>query len=245
MANPTPTTARTPVDAAPAAAGPEDGLLLLTVGLAITSVAAVLVLTGPGALPVGCVGAALTLRLTANGQYVWATIRGHARPNAVTWLLWGLIPLIAAAAQAGESTRAAAVSVALAAGPLVIAVVAVARVRAPHFTCCSVVCTGVAAAGVVLWQVTDDPLLAIACCIAADAAAAMPTLWKAWRDPTSEYPAPYVLTVLSMLVTLLALDSLTVLAWAFPVWILTVNALVLVVSSSGPESRRRPAAFRR
>ena len=213
-------------------------MLLLTVWVAITSVAAVLVFTGPGALPVWWVGAAIALRLTANGQYVWATIRGHARPNAVTWLLWGLIPLIAAAAQAGESPRAAAVSVALAAGPLVIAVVAMARVRAPHVTCCSLVCAGVAAAGVVLWQVTDDPLLAIGCCIAADAAAAMPTLWKAWRDPASEYPGPYVLTVLSMLVTLLALDRLTVLAWAFPFWILTVNALVLVVSSSGPASRR-------
>ena len=60
------------------------------------------------------------------------------------------------------------------------------------------------------------------------------SLWKAWRDPASEYPAPYVLTVLSMLVTLLALDRLTVLAWAFPFWILTVNALVLVVSSRRP-----------
>jgi hypothetical protein len=242
MAIPTasnPMTVRTPADAAPpATARSGDGLLLLTVGLAITSVAAVLVLAGPGALPVWCVGAAIALRLTANGQYVWATVRGHARPNAVTWLLWGLIPLIAAAAQAAESMRVAAMSVALAAGPLVIAVVAVARVRAPHVTCCSGVCARVAAAGVVLWQVTDDPLLAIACCIAADAAAAVPTLRKAWRDPASEYPAPYVLTVLSVLVTLLALDRLTVLAWAFPFWILTVNTLVLVVSSSGPASRR-------
>jgi hypothetical protein len=159
-------------------------------------------------------------------------------PNAVTWLLWGLIPLVAAAAQTAESPRVAAVSVALAAGPLVIAAVAVARVRAPHVTCCSGACARVAAAGIVLWQVTDDPLLAIACCIAADAAAAVPTLWKAWRDPASEHPAPYVLTVLSMLVTLLALDRLTVLAWAFPSWILTVNALLLVVSSRRPASRR-------
>ena len=230
-----PTTARLLPGAAPTAAGrSEAGPLLLTVGLAITSVAAVLALVGPGTLPVWCVGAAIALRLTANGQYVWATVRGHARPNAVTWLLWGLVPLIAAAAQIGESPRAAAVSVALAAGPLVIATVAVARVRAPHVTGYSGVCAGVAAAGVVLWQVTDDPLLAIACCIAADAAAALPTLRKAWRDPMSEYPAPYVLTVLSMLVTLLALDRLTVVAWAFPFWILTANALVLVVCCRRP-----------
>jgi hypothetical protein len=236
---PTRTTARTrPAPASTAAVRSGAGLLLLTVGLANTAVAAVLVLTGPGALPVWCVGVAIALRLTANGQYVWATVRGRARPNAVTWLLWGLIPLIAAAAQIGESPRVAAVSVALAVGPLVIAAVAVARVRVPHVTCCSGVCAGAAAAGVVGHLPQDDPLLAIACCIAADAAASLPTLWKAWRDPASEYPAPYVLTVLSMLVTLLALDRLTLLAWAFPFWILTVNALVLVVSS------RRPAGCR-
>ena len=236
---PTPAVVRTQPDPAPTTAAPSGaGLLLPAVGLAITAVAAVLVLTGPGALPMWCVGAAIALRLVANGQYVWATVRGRARPNAVTWLLWGLIPLIAAAAQVGESPRAAAVSVALAVGPLVIAAVAVARIRAPHVTCCSGVCAGVAAAGLVLWQVTDDPLLAVACCIAADAAAALPTLWKAWRDPASEYPAPYVLTVLSMLVTLLTLDRLSVLAWAFPFWILTVNAVVLVVSSRRPAGRR-------
>jgi hypothetical protein len=60
------------------------------------------------------VGAAIALRLTANGPYVWATIRGHARPDAVTWCCEAPIPLIAAAAPVNESPRVATVSVALA-----------------------------------------------------------------------------------------------------------------------------------
>ena len=45
-------------------------------------------------------------------------------------------------------------------------------------------------AGIVLWQLTANPVLAVLFCIIADLFASLPTLVKACVDPSSEYPLP-------------------------------------------------------
>ena len=53
---------------------------------------------GPFPLPGWWVAVAVVLHLASNAQYAVAVVRRRARPDIVTWTLWGLLPMVAVAA---------------------------------------------------------------------------------------------------------------------------------------------------
>lgn len=167
----------------------------------------------------------IAIRLVGGTQYAWGVLVGKARPNPITWFLWGLTPLIAffAQLQNGLSTQAG-VLLALATTPLIISAIALIKYRSrEHFTPFSITCGGLALLGIVLWQITDIPELAIVFSIVADIFATLPTLQKAYHDPASEYAWPYMLSMISMVIALLAIREWSFLVYAFPLYMLCIN----------------------
>ena len=53
----------------------------------------------------GFIAVAILLRLMGGGVYLISTLRGKAKPNIVSWSLWGLTALIAFAAQICKGRR--------------------------------------------------------------------------------------------------------------------------------------------
>ncbi|HEU5186888.1 MAG TPA: hypothetical protein VFT87_00105 [Candidatus Saccharimonadales bacterium] len=170
------------------------------------------------------------IRLISGGRYAWAVTKGRARPNPITWLLWGLTALIALAAQLqnGFSTESV-VLLALAASPLLIFGISVAKQGIKHhLTPFTIVCGSLALLGIILWQLTAQPTVAIWFSIAADICATLPTLQKAYKDPSSEYAPPYLLSMGSMALTLLTIQTWTFTNYAFPLYILCINVALFV-----------------
>jgi hypothetical protein len=203
-------------------------------GLLLIALAAVILATSkPPLLPAIFVIVAIAIRVGAGAQYTWGVYKGRARPNAVTWLLWGITPLIAFVAQIHHGAGPeSAVTLVLAIGPLVVAGVTVLRDRtASQLTPLTTTCAAFAVVGLILWQVTKNPVLAIAFCIIADAFATVPTLAKAYRDPRSEYATPYYLSVSSMVVTLYAVETWTFTTYAFPLYMLIINVILFVFAT--------------
>jgi len=128
----------------------------------------------------GFIAVAVLLRLMGDGGYLISTVRGKAKPNIVSWSLWGLTALIAFAAQLCQGGGLEIlVTLAIAAGPL--AVTAAAVLKGAHslrLTRLDVWCLALALAGIILLVRTDDPLLALLMSIAADIFASMPTVVK-------------------------------------------------------------------
>lgn len=180
-------------------------------------------------LPVWFVGFSVAIRLLGGAQYAFGVLRGKARPNPITWFLWGLTPLIAFFAQVAEDglSGQALVLLALAATPLVVCVLALIKHNTrQHFTPFAITCGLLALMGIILWRVTKMPSIATAFSIAADIFATLPTLQKAYRDPDSEYPWPYALSALSMGITLLTITEWTFVVFAFPLYMLAVNVVL-------------------
>ncbi|SRR6266498_1543474 len=179
-------------------------------------------------LPTWFVVFSVIIRLWSGTQYAWGVLRGKARPNAVTWFLWGLTPLITFFAQlqygwSGQSF----VLLALALSPLVICTIAF--IKSPgryHFTPLSITCGLLALLGIALWQITSVPELAIVFSILADIFATLPTLHKAYYDQGSEYAWPYMLSMFSMVITLLTIHEWIFAVYAFPLYMLAVNAVL-------------------
>lgn len=191
-------------------------------------------------LPIWFIYVATLLRLSGGAAYIRATIRGEAKPNPVSWLLWSLTPLISFFAGLSDGFDALLiVTFATGISPLLVFFIAITRnPRSLQFDTLNVSCFIIAVAGIGLWTITDHPLLAIALAIAADIVSALPTLAKLIRHPYSEYAPTYMLSAISMMLALLAAETLSPLATVFPIYVLLMN-LAIVGLIISVRARRR------
>lgn len=182
-------------------------------------------------LPAWFIFVAITIRIYGGFGYIWGVLKGKAKPNPITWFIWGLTPMIAFAAQLQEGVGYEAwMTFALGAGPLCVFLLSLFKSRSSsHFTVFNIGCGVIALFGIVLWQLTNNPLLAIVFSIVADIFASIPTIRKGYRHPHSEYALPYLLSIISMIITLLTVSNWTFATYAFPLYMLLIN-LVLFTS---------------
>lgn len=169
------------------------------------------------------------MRLFSGALYLASILIGRAKPNPVTWFFWGLTPLIAFAAQVSSGFSVdALVTLTLSLGPLAIFLTAFIKHRKLwKFTTSTFVCALLAALGVVLWQITDDPVLATIFSIFADISASMPTVIKSYLKPETECAVPYLISMASMATTLLTINDWSFTNYGFIVYIFAINFTIL------------------
>ena len=119
----------------------------------------------------GLVGVADTL------PYVRDTVRGRTRPHRGTWLIWGILAIVVCVSQRAEG---ASWSLVLTAVVFALAI----RHGEGGVTVVELSVVAVACAGIAGWFLAREPLVAVACVIAADLSAAAMMTPKAYRDPT-------------------------------------------------------------
>ena len=182
---------------------------------------------------IGTAGAAVYLR---------DTIRGTTKPNRVTWLLWAVAPLLAAAValNAGAGLRALPTFM-VGFMPLLIFIASfhnsasVWKVRRVDYAC-----GAVSVVGTIVWLITRNGVLAISAAIAADFLAGVPTLMKSWTHPETETVHSYIGALISMVVVLLTVDRWTFDVVAFPLFVACMATVqsILVGLEPGPRLRR-------
>ncbi|MGA7719479.1 MAG: hypothetical protein WCB33_26580 [Bradyrhizobium sp.] len=164
-------------------------------------------------------------------SYVRAILKREATPNRVTWLLWALVPLIAAAAQwragVGISTL---VVLSVGAGPACVVLASFVRGtgswRLGPF---DYLCGACSLAALALWAITGDPVTAIVLSILADAAAALPTLRKAWLAPATEDRRAYLISLVGMALGIFSVQEATFTAYAFNAYLVAVSGLLVLI----------------
>lgn len=192
-------------------------------------------------LPIEFIFVAAAMRLVGGASYLRATIKGVAKPYPLSWLLWGITPMIAFAAELRAGVGLSAlVTLALGVSPLLVFIVAMIKNhRSFTVDLLNGLCCLVAIVGIVLWYVTDEPILAISFSIAADICSAVPTVRKIFRLPYSEYVPSYLISVGSMVITLLAVQQWSFVAVAFPVYVLVINLLIVALIFNVRKQQRR------
>jgi hypothetical protein len=185
-------------------------------------------------LPNWLVFVAVALRLCGGLAYVYDIVAKNARPNPITWFSWSLAGLVAFTAQLAEGVGIQSLTtLAIGLSPLAIFIASLAKSRdASSFTATNIVCGILAVTGIVLWVVTDNPILAIVFSILGDIAGGVPTITKAFNRPDSEPKKPYLFTMASMVITTLTIDHWVFAAYAFPIYIFCINFLILALAYS-------------
>ena len=165
--------------------------------------------------------------------YLYETIIGKAKPNRVTWLLWGLFPMIIFAAQRAQGVEGLSwASFVAGFTPILILLASFLNKEAYWKTePRDYYLMAAAVAGIVLWALTDNPILAILFALVADLLAGLPTVIKSYRHPETESWIAYAISTLGFGIGVLAIQTFTFENYAFICYLFLMNGLLALLAS--------------
>jgi len=187
------------------------------------------------------IGAAI--QLVGILSYTRTTLQGITRPNRVTWLMWSIAPLVAAAAAFASGVTWAAVPVFMSGfAPLLVFLASfVNRNSFWKLTAFDYLCGLLSLFALVLWWLTKNPNLAIVFAMAGDGSAAVPTLVKGWTHSETETLAPFATGIVNAISSFFAIRVWNFASYAFPVYLTVLNVLLVFIISWRREPMRPPS----
>ncbi|MBU3978085.1 hypothetical protein KKE68_00090 [Patescibacteria group bacterium] len=92
-----------------------------------------------------------------------------------------------------------------------------------------ILCLLIALAGIVIWQTTKDPSLALYASIAADFTGMLPAIIKTYKYPHTEIWSFFLLDVFAAIFSLLAVKAWTVQEFSYPLYIMIINSIMVLL----------------
>ena len=163
--------------------------------------------------------------------YLYCTIKGTVRPNKMTWFFWGLFPMIAFAAQISQGIGFIA-WVTFVSGLTPFLIVAAASFNPDAYWKIQkrdYLFVMVAIVSVVLWQITDNPNLALTFALIADILVSMPTILKSYTNPETEDWHAFALSSAGFFLALLSVQMWTFENYAFVVYLTIMNVAIMLM----------------
>ncbi len=149
--------------------------------------------------------------------------RGTTKPHPFSWIGFALMLGITFCAQLFTGAGAGAwVNGVSALGVLGIAILSFSRGE-KNITTFDWICFGSAIVAIVLWRLTDNPLLAVIIVTLADTISFAPTYRKAFFKPHEETLSLYVLSILKYFISIFALTSFNLTTALFPIALVVSN----------------------
>ncbi|WP_375001583.1 hypothetical protein [Aeromicrobium sp. CTD01-1L150] len=146
----------------------------------------------------------------------------------MSWFLWAAVPIVGFMAQLDEGVGPPAVlTLSIGVGPLIVFLASFVNPRSVwRLTKFDLWCGALAVVALMVWLGLGEAATAVLFAVAADAAAAIPTVRKAWRAPVTESPVVYVLSGLNGVIALLTIREWNPATYAFPVYIVCLTAIL-------------------
>jgi hypothetical protein len=174
------------------------------------------------------IAAALAVIIGSVGSvlYVSSVLKKQVRPHIFSWIIWGIIMVIAAAIQFKEGAGAGAW--ATVSGGIVCFIVAGLAVRfgEKNIVRSDWVALGLALCAIPIWLLTSNPVVAACWITFIDSMGIYPTFRKSWADPWREDLTVFFLWGVSTAFSVVAIESFSVATTLYPVYILIANSAI-------------------
>lgn len=180
--------------------------------------------------------AAAVFQLFGGYAYIRATIKGHTKPNRVSWALWGAAPLISTVIIFHEGIVSWAVLPVFMAGFIPVLVLLGSYFNKQAYWelhAFDYVCGAMGVISLVLWLWAEQPVIAVVMLVMTDCFAALPTIRKAWSHPETETAMVYLAAMFGGIAGLVNLSELVVIEFAFPLYLALINLVILVAINRG------------
>jgi len=166
---------------------------------------------------------ATTIGLIGYIPYFRDMFRGTTKPHVFSWFVWALLTGIAFFAQLAEGGGAGAwVTGFTSLCCLTVSIFALTRGE-KNITRLDWVCFLGALSGIVIWQLTSNPLYAVLIVIGVDGLAYVPTFRKAYHKPFEETVVTYALDALKYAIGIMALESYSLTTWLYPAFLILAD----------------------
>lgn len=158
----------------------------------------------------------ILIGIVSYSLYFRGIFRKQIRPDAFSWLTWGILAAVTFFAQyvsgagAGMWITGFTALMCTAIGMLAIWY----GYGKPKLI--DAISVAGALAGLILWWYADDPLLAVLCVIFVGAIGFVPTFYKAYRAPGEEGLSTFAMNTLKFVVALFALEAFTPTTYLYP-----------------------------
>lgn len=162
--------------------------------------------------------------------YLLAVARGTTKPNVATWFIWaGVGALLVASYWAAGARTSIWVPLSCFLGPLVTAFVSL-RYGEAAFSRFDLLCIAAAAASVVLWILSGNPVVALILNVVIDGLGALPTVRKSWTSPESEDRTAWALFCAANAINFIAIEAWTIAGALYPIYLflMTLGMNVLI-----------------
>jgi len=171
----------------------------------------------------GLLGVADTL------PYIRDTLRGVTRPHRGTWLIWGVLGVVVCLSQRADGASWSLVMAAVQAlTTVIIFVLAIPRGEG-GLSRVDAIMIAIAAGGVTGWVVADEPIVATACVVAADAIGVALMVPKTYRDPDSETLTTFALASVAAVLAAAAVAEPDPSLLLYPVYYCLANGLLALL----------------
>ncbi len=151
-------------------------------------------------------------------------LKGNTKPHAFSWLIWGLVQIIAFFAQISKGGGAGAWLVGVG-GLACLSIFVFALFRGEkEIVLLDKVSLVLALIGIVLWAITSNPLNAVILAVIVDALGFVPTYRKAYKKPKEETLITYFLSGLGFAISISALQAISLTTVLYPISVVITNS---------------------
>jgi hypothetical protein len=173
------------------------------------------------------------LAIVAVIPYIYGVFTSTVRPERASWFVWTALIAVSLVSQIAAGGGE---SLGLVVGDLIatVIVLAVSLFKGTGgLTRFDLSCLVLAAIGIIVWQISSQPIVAIVAVVFADMIGSLPTIRKAYNDPASELWITYFITTVAALLAVIAVGRWAFVLLVYPVYILFANAAVVVAIKMG------------
>jgi hypothetical protein len=176
--------------------------------------------------------------LLAAPPYVINTVKGKTKPERATWFIWSILGLIAFVAQAKLGATWSLVFAGVDALGSIITFGLSIRFGVGGWTQLDRIALVIAALGVIISLVEQQPIIALLGVILADASGTILTIRKTFLAPDSETTISWLLVAVGAVCSILSIGRFDLVLMLFPAYLALANLSVVVSQLIGRRMRQ-------
>jgi hypothetical protein len=161
--------------------------------------------------------------------YSKAILKGDAKPHRTTRFVLLLINALATASLFAQHNNVAIWLAGVSLLQSMIIFVLSVKHGIGGWAKTDLLCLFIALIGIIAWQTTKHPLLALYCAILADFTGMVPTIFKTYLHPDTEVWEFFIIDVFAGAFNILALKTYSLSDFSYPLYIILINLLIFIL----------------